>query len=221
MRYIIMCGGSYETFETPRQLLKLNGEEIVARTIRLLKEQGEDDVAISSNNDAFNKFGVPLLKHENNFRVIVEENGIRCEGWWVDAFYPTNEPTTYLFGDVVYSPEAIRIIRETETEGIEYFASAPPYDSRYFKPYQEPFAFKVMDSDRFRQGIEDCKTNAGNGMFWRHPIAWELWTSINHGVLKKRRDVYRDRYTTIRDYTCDVDTPSDVLQFERILNAEI
>ena len=221
MKYIIMCGGDYQNWETPKQLLKINGEEIVVRTIRLLKEQGCRKIYISSNNDAFAEFGVPLLVHNNDFKVLSKDGKVTgCEGWWVDAFYPTSEPTTYLFGDVVYSPEAIRTIIETETDGIEFFASAPPYDPRYFKPYQEPFAFKVTDPDRLRQGIADCKQNAENGMFWRHPIAWELWTSINHGVLRKRRDVYNDRYTAIRDYTCDIDTKDDVAQFERILNGE-
>lgn len=218
MKYIIMCGGSYENWETPRQLYEINGEKVVERTIRLLKEQGEDDIAISSDNEAFANFGVPLLKHENNFKVLSEGGKVvGFRGWWVEAFYPTDEPVTYLFGDVVYSPEAIRIIRETETEGVEFFASAPPYDERYFKPYQEPFAFKANDPAILKHGIKDCITNAQNKMFWRHPIAWELWTSINHGVLKKRRDVYRDKYTPIRDYTCDIDTKDDALRFEKIL----
>lgn len=221
MKYIIMCGGDYQNWETPKQLLKINGEEVVARTIRLLKESGAEDIAITSNNPAFENFDVPVLHHDNNFKVLSKDGKVTgCEGWWVDAFYPTDEPTTYLFGDVVYSPDAIQLIMITPADEIEFFASAPPYDERYFKPYQEPFAFKVINPDRLRRGIADCKKNAENDMFWRHPIAWELWTSINHGVLEKRRDVYNDRYTAIRDYTCDIDTKEDVAQFERILNDE-
>ena len=40
MKYIIMCGGKYPKFEIPKQLLKVNGEVLVERTIRLLKENG-------------------------------------------------------------------------------------------------------------------------------------------------------------------------------------
>ena len=39
MKYIIMCGGKYDEFEKPKQLLEVNGEVIVERTIRLLKEK--------------------------------------------------------------------------------------------------------------------------------------------------------------------------------------
>lgn len=221
MKWIIMCGGTYQLWETPKQLMKINGEAIVARTIRLLKEQGADDINISSGNPAFESFGVPVLKHENNFTVKGEDGKvIGCDGWWVDAFYPTDEPTTYLFGDVVYSPEAIRKIMDTETNDIEFFASAPPYSESYIKPWQEPFAFKVVDTDHLKRAIEDCKWNAALGLFWRHPIAWELWTSIKYGRMQKKRNVYKQNYTVINDYTCDVDTEDDIPKIERALNGE-
>ena len=39
MKYILMCGGNYkDKFEIPKQLLEVNGEKLVERTIRLLKE---------------------------------------------------------------------------------------------------------------------------------------------------------------------------------------
>ena len=69
MRYIIMCGGIYNNWETPRQLLKIRGEPIVARTIRLLRECGVNDIAISSNYNTFKQFHVPLMYHNNNFTI--------------------------------------------------------------------------------------------------------------------------------------------------------
>ena len=66
MKYIIMCGGSYPKFTVPKQLLKINGEVIVERTIRLLRENGITDIAISTNNPAFDYLDVELLHDENN-----------------------------------------------------------------------------------------------------------------------------------------------------------
>ena len=40
MKYIIMCGGKYSNFQTPKQLIEINGERLVDRTIRLLRERG-------------------------------------------------------------------------------------------------------------------------------------------------------------------------------------
>ena len=39
MKYIIMCGGVYPQFKIKKQLLKVNGEILVERTIRLLKQK--------------------------------------------------------------------------------------------------------------------------------------------------------------------------------------
>lgn len=217
MRYIIMCGGQYTEWETPRHLLKLKGEEIVARTIRLLREIGIEDISISSDNPAFEKFGVPVLKHDNNYNARGYND---FDGYWTDAFYPTDEPTCYIFGDVLFSPEALRKIAEAETDDIELFGSAPPYAENYPKPWQEPFCFKVNDTDHFKRAIEDCKRYAEQGLFWRKPIAWELWATIKNGELKKTPDVYEKNYTVINDYTCDIDYKSDIEVIERMMNEQ-
>ena len=211
MKYIIMCGGTYKKWETPRQLTRICGEPIVARTIRLLRENGIDDIAISSNNPIFEQFGVPVLRHEN---ALVVSETLNVSGYWVDAFYPTDEPTCYLLGDVVYSPEAIKTIVSTETDDIEFFASAPPFAPEYIKPWAEPFAFKAVNTDHLKHAISLTKQYADMGLFNRHPIAWELWqvlqaTPLNH--------INYENYTKINDYTCDIDYKDDAVLFEEIL----
>ena len=65
MLTIIMCGGKYNQYESPRHLIKIGGETVVDRTIRLLRENGVKDIAISTNDPVFEQFGLPILKHEN------------------------------------------------------------------------------------------------------------------------------------------------------------
>ena len=67
MKYIIMCGGTYLLWEKPRHLVEIGGVPVVARTIELLRENGIDDIAISSDNDIFGQFGYTILR----FRPIV------------------------------------------------------------------------------------------------------------------------------------------------------
>ena len=201
MKYIIMCGGNYTKWETPKQLLFIKNERIIERTIRLLKENGIEDIAISSNNSVFNQFGVPVLKHDNFF--IAEPN--RATGFWVNAFYPIDDPVCYLCGDVIFSPNAIRTIINTQTNDIEFFASSPPFSKLYSKKWAEPFAFKVENTIHFKNAIKIVKENVHK--FYRHPIAWELWqvikgTPINHIDYKN--------YTAINDYTCDIDEIEDI-----------
>lgn len=193
MRYLIMCGGASADDEYPRQLYKINGESLIARTVRLLRENGIEP-EITSHNKVFKRYA-PLIEY----------NSINRPYYWVDAFYLTGEPTTYLFGDVLYSPAAIKKIIETKTDTIQFFASAPPFAPCYPKEYAEPLAFKVVATERFEKAIKRTKWLADNGCFSRSPISWELWqvikgTSLNNIVTN---------YIVINDYSCDIDSEEE------------
>ena len=204
MKYIIMAGGTYTKWDTPRQLLKIDGEMIIERTIRLLKENGVKDIAISTQNPIFEQFGLPILRHKNEYNA----NGYNdFTGNWNDAFYLMHEPVCYIFGDVVFSPEAIKTIVETETEDIEFFASAPPFSEHYYKDSAEPFAVKVVNNERFEWAIHQTNFWYQLGKFNRKPIMWELWQVIKGTPLN---EIDYTNYTVINDYTCDVDEPEDI-----------
>ena len=210
MKYIAMCGGTYPGWKTPKQLLEIDGEPIVARTIRLLRENGVEDIAISSNDEVFEQFGVPVLHHRNTF---VGRAYNDYDGYWCEAFYPTNDPACYIFGDVVFSPEAIKTIVETETDSIEFFASAPPFSKRFRKKSAEPFALKVVDQEGFISYIEMCKALDREGFFKRKPIMWELWQVIKGTPLNI---IDYTNYVVINDYTCDIDGKGDLAYFQGV-----
>ena len=210
MRYIIMCGGEYQKWATPRQLTVINGETIVARTIRLLREHGVGDIAISSNNPVFEQFGVPVLQHENDYYARKYDD---MDGYWCNAFYPTDEPTCYIFGDVVFSPSAIETIVNYQTDDIMLFGSRQPFAPEYPKWYIEPFAFKVNDTQHLRDAIQKVKQFAKEGRFHRKPIAWELWNV----VCGTDPNQINPNYVAINDYTCDIDNPEEISQIANVL----
>lgn len=212
MKYIIMCGGRYDQWSVPRHFTEINSEAIVARTIRLLRENGVEDIAISSNNEMFKLFGVPLLTHKNSW--VVPRPHVST-GLWCDCFYPTDEPACYLMGDVVFSPEAIKKIVDTDTDDIEFFASAPPFAPNYMKPWAEPFAFKVKNQTHLKMAQEMTKNLAKNHAFKRPPLAWEFWQVVKKTELNK---IDYTNYTVINDYTCDIDVPEDAKEMEKIIN---
>ena len=193
MKYIILAGRSITN--PPKQLLKVGGEVIIERTKRLLRLIGETDVMVSSMNPLFDKYG--RLEYDSS-------------GDWVNAFPPMEVPVTYIFGDVYFSPEAIKKIVETKTESIEFFASAPPFGEHYPKTWAEPFAFKVVDYEFFQKCIKEVKRLKREGAFKREPIAWELWQVIKGTPLN---EFDYTNYTAINDYTCDVDSVEDVDQW--------
>jgi hypothetical protein len=205
MKYILLCGGKYTNWETPRQLTQLGPERLIERTIRLLRECGVEDIAISTNHPAFDELGVEIIHHSNPF---VSDGDNPIAGHWVDAFPLRSEPTCYIFGDVVFSKRAIQTIVETETDDIEFFASAPPFALNYFKRYAEPFAFKVTETKHFRSAIAEVKRKISK--FDREPIAWELWQVIKG---TEYNVIDYDNYIKINDYTCDIDKPEDALRY--------
>lgn len=212
MKYIIMAGGTYTKWDKPRQLTEIKGEPIIARTIRLLKENGVKDIYISSNNAIFEQFGVPVLSHDNDY--LAFEYNV-CEGLWANGFYPIDEPVCYIFGDVVFSNKAIKKIVETETKSIEFFASAPPFDSRYIKQWAEPFALKVVDTKRFKSCLYINKLFYEMGVFARKPIMWELWQIIKKTPINV---IDYTNYTAINDWTCDIDDPEDAAKIEGVMD---
>ena len=147
---------------------------------------------------------MPVLRHKNNYNA---EGYNNFTGRWCDAFYPTDEPTCYIFGDVIFTPEAIRTIVNTDTDDIEFFASAPPFAREYKKPWAEPFALKVRDTDHLKRAIELTNRYAEQGRFRRKPIMWELWQVIKGTPLNH---INYSNYKVINDSTCDIDDPEDV-----------
>lgn len=215
MKYIIMCGGTYHQWKKPRQLIEIMGEPIIKRTIRLLQENGVDDIAISSHNPVFKQFGVPVLYHTNRFEVYGQDD---VSGTWVNAFFPMNEPVCYLMGDVVFSENAIKTIITTPTSAIDFFASAPPFADEYKKDYAEPFAFKVVDIDLFHWAINRVKEYEMLGEFKRPPIAWELWQVIKGTPINI---IDYTNYIAINDFTCDIDWENEVDKFIPYIEKEI
>jgi len=213
MKYILMCGGDYQHWDKPRHLSVVNGEEVIARTIRLLKENGVKDISISTENPIFEKFNLPILKHENSYKM----KWHKMEGNWCDAFYPTDEPVCYILGDVYFSEEAIKKIVKTEIDDIELFGSMPPFAENYMKDHIEAFALKVQNIEHFKKALQKTRELDKQGKFWRSPIIWELWTVIKDVPLQTKPDDYIYNYIKINDYTCDIDWEEDIKKMEYYL----
>ena len=62
MKYIILCGSNHEYVNgVPRQLVTINGERILDRTIRLLRENGITDISITATDPAFDDVDVDKI----------------------------------------------------------------------------------------------------------------------------------------------------------------
>jgi choline kinase len=211
-KIIIMCGGVYDNFKEHKALSMVNGEKLIERTIRLLLEQGMyENVYISSNDDRFKEYG-KVLKHKNTYKF---ENG-KSIGYWIDAYYPTNEPVIYLHGDVYYTREAINKILNYETKVNIMIGNKWALNDNHDK-VGEPFGWIIVDQEKFRNAINECKKLQDEGKIERgYAISWELYEVLN-GYDINDFIIDKKTYLVIDDETDDIDYPEQI----EILNKKV
>lgn len=204
-KYIIMCGGTYNNFKEHKALTKINGEPLIERTIRLLKENGiTKNIFISSNDDRFNKYGY-VIKHKNDYKY---ENGKHI-GYWLDAYYPTEAPVIYLHGDVYYSEDAIKKIISLDPKVNTMIGNKWALNENHDK-VGEPFGWIIVDQEKFRNAINECKELQDKGKIERgYAISWELYEVLN-GYNVNDFIISEDTYLVIDDETDDVDYPEQI-----------
>lgn len=233
MKYILMCGGKYQ-FKKPKQLYKVNGEVLIERTIRQLKENGVTDICISTECNDFDYLGLPILCNEDNKFVCGEDsNNTDSKKSWLRAYYLLNEPVCYLHGDTYFSDDAIYKIVNKNTNRVVFFCTPDKSDvvhkSKLNNKGREPLGFKVEDYKLFNFAINDLLQMVEDGLFKDAkcpPISWTVYRYLNHldlcfkakgfGELNSIFNIVGD-YMIINDETTDIDFIKDIKVIENAL----
>lgn len=216
MKYVILSDSdNIEPFVNPRQLTKINGETLVERTIRLLKENGAKDVIITSHDKRFDNLGA--IRYEPLYN---DYKPKESKGYWLSAFpiELLNQPITFLFGDVYYSENAIKKIVEAKPKDNLFFCTYNNNDKRYIKHHDEPLAYKVIKPNVFKAHIEQVKRLKDEGLCCREPIVWELYRSLNGQDINTH--IMTSNYVAINDESCDIDSVSDIILLEEKLGGD-
>ena len=202
-KYVILACSNDRTFDVPRQLVEINGEKIIERTIRLLRENGINDITITARGNYFDYLDVKIYKPTSTYDYI---NKI---GYWLDAF-PNDlleDKVCFIWGDVYFSSDAINKIVKTDCCENLFFCSHDNTSKYYIKEYDEPFAYKIVDTNLFKKHIEIVKKLYNEGYTIRHPIVWEVYRSMNGIDVNKH--LMTKNYVAINDITCDIDSYKD------------
>ena len=128
MKYVVMAAGEGKRWGNykgvPKHLIEINGETLLGRTTRLLKEHNIDYI-ITTSDERYKQYGETRPQSYND-----------CE---VDRFEDTGDKEIcYLYGDVYYTDEAIKMIVDTPAKDVLFFGS-----------WGEIFAVKVVDKKLF------------------------------------------------------------------------
>ena len=207
-KYYILANSNDKTFDIPRQLVNVNGEVLIDRTIRLLKDNGVEDITILASDERFKKYGEVYTPKSSNYDYATGE------GYWLDAFpfEIMNEPICFIWGDVYFSEEAIKTIVENDTDNLLFFCSYNNDSSDYIKEHDEPFAYKIVNTNLFKYHVDKVKRLYDEGKTCRHPIVWEVYRSINNQNINEH--VMTKDFIAINDITCDIDSVEDVDKIE-------
>ena len=211
MKYIIMADSSVD-FEIPKQLSVINGEPLVKRTIRLLKENGVENILITAHDKRFDNLGAK--RYEPLYNDYEPGNP---KTYWLNG-YPIellNEPICFICGDVYFSENAIKTIVEAETDSTLFFCTHNNQSPFYIKHHDEPLAYKVVDYELFKKKIDETKKLKDEGMCCREPVVWELYRVIN-GIWVNEHKLTTN-YVAINDESCDVDSKNDIKLLNKML----
>lgn len=171
----------------PKHLITINGETLLGRTTRLLKENGITDYIITGCDERYKKYGE-----------LIDQTDKDCE---IDRFeeYPTDGYICYLYGDVYYTDEAMKTIINTDADDIMFFGSE-----------WEIFAIKIKDKELFYKHKHIVRDLYLTGVIDRC-IGWEIYRSLH--CINFNEHIIRERYTKILDGTDDIDYPEDYENF--------
>lgn len=217
MKYVILADSKTEnTFKTPRQLTKINGETLLHRTVRLLKQNNVKDILITSHDERFEVD--EAIRYEPLYN---DYDNINKSGYWLSAFpiELLNEPICFVWGDVYFSEQAIKTIVETQTDSTLFFCTYQNKSTDYIKQHDEPLAYKVIDYELFKKHIDIVKKMYDDKLTVRHPIVWELYRSINNQDINTH--VMTKNYIAINDISCDIDSVEDIEKLKKVIGGKM
>jgi hypothetical protein len=183
-----------------KQLVEVNGEKILHRAVRLLKENGVDDIWITSHNPVHEVDGTKRYEPPHN-------------EYEIDKFYSPvhlwNKKggyTLFVYGDVFFTEEAMKRIVATDTKDFLFFGRF--HWSHFTGHGGEIFAIKVKDHSFFQ---ECCLWIRNNYIATKGHVrcgAWELYRCMN-GIVDERISYHSpySHFVGIDDFTDDFDTP--------------
>ena len=206
VKYIIMADGKSDRWQnynsTPKHLIEINGEPILKRTVRLLKENGIENIIITSHDKRYN-FAKRYEPQNNEYEI---DRFYSCLPIWESEM-------VFLYGDVFYSEECIRKIINDTSKETTYFGRL----TLGKKKYPEIFAIKVMNNKQFEEICKTIRESIIDGSLERG-IGWETYKLYcgkdlymsNDDLTRWVTETEQPNFININDETDDFDYPEDL-----------
>ena len=189
MKYIIMADGKGTRWNNyknvPKHLVDVDGEVLLARTVRLLQEyDSASEIIITSHDQRYEFEGATRYEPKNN----------KLE---IDRFtYELIEDNIcFLYGDTYYTDEAIKKIINTNTEDLLFFGNA-----------RSIVAIKVENAALFKEHIDRVKDLYLKGKI-ETCKGWQVYQSYQNLEFDKKQ--IADKFIVLDEKTNDYNTPEE------------
>ena len=198
MKYIIMADGKGTRWnnyqDIPKHFIEIDGETLLQRTVRLLREADPDcEVIITSHDPRYQVEGARRYEPKNN---VLEIDRFTAE--------LIENDVCFLYGDTYYAESAIRAIVETEAEDLLFFGNA-----------RSIVAVKVRDAELFSYHVKRVRDLYLQGKL-KKCIGWQVYQSFLHLPFDEKR--IAEKYVYIEDGTRDFNSPEDLKNNRRTDN---
>jgi hypothetical protein len=206
-RFVIMAGGGGTRWKnhlgTPKHTIVIEGERLIDRTVRLIRERTDADIVIVSSN--------PDCGVEGTRRV---ESTPMVEGDFNDGLVPSvphwspTERTIILFGDVYFTDHAMDMIVRSYESSDYWFFGRKDASTITQCPWGETFAIALLPQHQqvFHNAISEVDKVYKLGEISRI-TGWEVYRKLQDIPLHDHE--IKDNFVEINDFTEDFDYPYD------------
>ncbi len=205
MKWLICCAGEMSRWKnylnTPKHLVKINGESLLQRTIRLINLYDTDaDINIIALNDKYIIPGTNLIKIEEHYKTLPLKSVIH--------FSSEILTNIMIFGDIYFTENCIKKIADTYIKNCPIFFGREKNSTITLCPYGEIWGimFNFNHINLIKDSINILERKHKNGKIKRLKH-WELYRFLNNIPLKKHK--ITDNFIEIDDFTEDFDYPID------------
>jgi len=195
MKYIIMSNGAGTRWNNhnniPKQLIEIEGETLLSRTVRLIKNNNPAAQVIITTKDR-------RLQTKGAELYAPEQDGLEIDRFTYELI---ERNVCFLYGDTYYTAKAIKEIVSAQGKDVLFFGNS-----------DRIFAVKIQDADAMKSHIDKIKKLFKEGKL-EACKGWQLYQSF--AGLPWGEKTRTDRYVFIDDETCDFNRPRDYKKFMR------
>lgn len=199
-KVIILCAGDGTRWNNylgvPKQLIPINKEPLLNRTVRLLCDSGYDDIAIIAHDNRLNLDGCDFITPPRS-------------RWTVETLLSTHslweERTLVLLGDVFYTKQALATIVSPRRSVQVYGRFGASLFT--FTQYGELFAISFDENNhhKIKKHLMKACSHALSGGRGK---LWEFYRSLAGFPLNEHKREEKI-FTSIHDLTDDIDSPKE------------